>query len=423
MKKLLITLFILPIWMFAQEDGDGDKKDEISVDLLRSPSSPAFTVLGLQTTDIERPTNPTDLAVSLRTSSENFTAFPNSYSLEFAPGWVFGGNNITYDDFDSDDIVDNLIQNTVLSFAINTKEENDSISTTQVALGVKFSLLRGCIDSEYGLKRDNRIKLDNSLNKILDFLAKSNEEAEEEAKNDEAYLRLEGQIASLVDSIRQETDDTEKEILKIELRALQQQKSNFVAKYISEKLAESETMEQERKELQELAEQVKFEREGFKLDLSLAASWNFEQQNINNGKLFNYGGWLTGAYDLNPDSKKTNLSILGTARMLLSPDEEYTVNATMMTDDLLRFDVGGRVILGALERKLSISAEGLYRTVLNNDNIDDTHRLVFNLEYEVSKNRLLTLSLGRDFDGNFNSDGNLIAFLNLVVGIGSKRPF
>lgn len=70
-----------------------------------------------------------------------------------------------------------------------------------------------------------------------------------------------------------------------------------------------------------------------------------------------------------------------------------------------------------------MSAEGIYRSVLNNDLIDDTHRLVFNLEYQVAKNRLLTHSLGRDFDGNFNSDGNLVTFLNLVMGIGSKRPF
>ncbi|MFZ1694551.1 MAG: hypothetical protein WAT74_15245, partial [Flavobacteriales bacterium] len=49
-------------------------------------------------------------------------------------------------------------------------------------------------------------------------------------------------------------------------------------------------------------------------------------------------------------------------------------------------------------------------------------RMVLNAQYAFMPNRLLTFSFGRDFDGAVTKDGNLIAALNLLVGLGNKRP-
>ena len=50
-------------------------------------------------------------------------------------------------------------------------------------------------------------------------------------------------------------------------------------------------------------------------------------------------------------------------------------------------------------------------------------RFTLNLGYEIFKNKLVTFNLGKDFDKNFETGGNLIATLNLILGFGSMRPF
>src|SRR5215831_1880299 len=53
------------------------------------PDVPAFTILGVSPTQIERPTNPTALAVSLLSSTSSDTNFiPNNYALQVAPYWL-----------------------------------------------------------------------------------------------------------------------------------------------------------------------------------------------------------------------------------------------------------------------------------------------------------------------------------------------
>lgn len=45
----------------------------------------------------------------------------------------------------------------------------------------------------------------------------------------------------------------------------------------------------------------------------------------------------------------------------------------------------------------------------------------FYLGYEFSPNKLVTLSISRDFEGNITKKGNLITALNLIIGLRSER--
>jgi len=44
-----------------------------------------------------------------------------------------------------------------------------------------------------------------------------------------------------------------------------------------------------------------------------------------------------------------------------------------------------------------------------------------NTSYDLGDNKIITFNLGRDFDGTVTKDGNLVAALNLVLGLGSVR--
>lgn len=73
--------------------------------------------------------------------------------------------------------------------------------------------------------------------------------------------------------------------------------------------------------------------------------------------------------------------------------------------------------------KFLFGGEIIYRSVLNPQGVAPAWRYIVNCDYQVKKNTHLTLTLGRDFDGTFNKDGNLIAALNLVFGLGNTLDF
>ncbi len=70
---------------------------ELSLDLLRTPSSPAFQILDVGVTKIERPYSPTDFMVSVNQASDNFTTIPLNYAIDISPFWLVKGETITYD--------------------------------------------------------------------------------------------------------------------------------------------------------------------------------------------------------------------------------------------------------------------------------------------------------------------------------------
>jgi len=53
--------------------------------------------------------------------------------------------------------------------------------------------------------------------------------------------------------------------------------------------------------------------------------------------------------------------------------------------------------------------------------LDPSWRLVLSTEYEVAKNRKVTFSFGRNFDGAISKGGNLIAAINFIAGFGGER--
>ena len=116
----------------------------IKLDLLRAPSSPAFNILGIANSDIERPTDVTSFALSLQEASNNFTTIPRSYGIQVAP-FLLGRKKFLLGDFDSSR------QAFKQSFIISTgfthqgpegSEDVDSLKTTKLGFGIKFSFVR-----------------------------------------------------------------------------------------------------------------------------------------------------------------------------------------------------------------------------------------------------------------------------------------
>ncbi|MBL7127988.1 MAG: hypothetical protein ISS16_03285 [Ignavibacteria bacterium] len=393
MKKILILLFVLVLLkiqtLVAQDS------TSLSLDLLRAPSSPAFQILEVSDVKIERPTTSTDLLLSIKQSTKNFSIVPENYSLDVTPFWLFGGEETTYKDFSSDkNILKNIIQTLGISFAtVTEKDTSKNEDFRKLAIGFKFSLFRGKISNEFATNQKE-------LNKKL--LMKWSDKMSSYKKNDIEYQMLSAEKKRFLYS-----DDTVKvklynHLLDLRLKELQK-------KYEDEK-------DKETKDIETKLEGIQLNRIGWKLDFACGLGLDFPTNDINLSYVNKYGFWLTGGYE-----SDKNIVCLAVARLLFSPGQ--TTNNTDSMTTLGSFDYGSRLIIEGF-KNFTFSGEILGRTFFKNNNTSSTETKFaysLGLSYEIFKNKLVTFNIGKDFDKNIETGGNLVAALNLILGFGTER--
>ncbi|WP_315820491.1 hypothetical protein [Paraflavitalea speifideaquila] len=93
MKKIITSLLFLTGMYSAAFTQLPNIDTTINLDLLKSPVSPAFNMLGIGTSAIERYTDFNAFRVSIQNATKNFTTIPNSYAFEIAPS-SWGPKNI-----------------------------------------------------------------------------------------------------------------------------------------------------------------------------------------------------------------------------------------------------------------------------------------------------------------------------------------
>ena len=93
-RKYYIVLFlgIVSISWTAQAQDDSFP----SFNSIRTPTSPAFVLLGIEPTAVERPNTPSALAVSILNRTQNLSVLPKDYALEFSPYWLLGHSELTW---------------------------------------------------------------------------------------------------------------------------------------------------------------------------------------------------------------------------------------------------------------------------------------------------------------------------------------
>ena len=126
-----------------------------------------------------------------------------------------------------------------------------------------------------------------------------------------------------------------------------------------------------------------------------------------NGERSRWGLWATAGWETKA------FSLLGLVR--------YIGRSTGL--DSSNVDVGARLSWDPKSR-FSLSVEGIRRTIIEEakdveDSISNSTRWAFTLDYKVAKNKTLSFTVGRNFDGT--PSGNVIAAANLVLGFGSTR--
>jgi len=405
MKRILTILFAAFLYALpAMTQVSTDTT--IRLDLLKSPASPAFNILGIAQSDIERPADLNAFALSVQNATNNFTSIPESYAFQIAP-FLMGKKKYSLNQFD-----DNR-QAFKQSFQLSAgythmgpkgKEQVDSLKTTKLGLGIKFSFIRPRWTTD---TRNKYTAVRTAQGKLIEERRNYEAKHPQYTKLKEKKQRL--QVLEMKTGLK-EAEQQEFNQLIVDIRKLEES----IGKDYEDVLPDGEAFAAARK----AATAFKTERAGFFLDFSGGMALDFPDNRFNNSNVYRAGMWLTGG----KENGNKGISSLFILRYLYNPTTLFAAPSGLLKGGKLStFDMGGRFLLDVSREKFLLSAEALYRSILGSSLADPSWRLVMNAEYDLGSNRKLTFAFGRDFDGTISKGGNLVAMINLIAGFGGDR--
>lgn len=386
---------------------DKAKDTSVKIDLLRAPSSPASNLLGMSASDIEKPTDVTAFMASLRNASNNFTAIPTNYAIEFAPFQLLNKTR----PLDSKSLVENtenFRRSFVVSLGLKNEDKNDSVAgskpKTQFGVGVKFAIIRQEIDDKSKQAFLNIWNFQRELNAQVSTLYKNYR------NTDSISMSIELRKKVLVQMVR----EGQLQVSEFELRTRELNELLDRRDAIYKDSLETVEVSLIKKKISEEVKKIKVERKGFNMDFAAGTVVNFLDNRFDNSNVFKIGSWLTGGWN----NTEKNSSLLFILRYLYNPKTSLA-DPDLNLENLHTLDFGGRLIFTAMEKKFLFSGEAIYRSILNDANATSSWKLIVNAEYEIGINQKLTFSFGRNFDGTSYKSGNVIAALNLLFGFGT----
>jgi hypothetical protein len=425
-KKLLITCIGL---LLIQTVCRAQDTTGVDLDILKAPCSPASNLLGFAVSDVEKPTDVSAFMISLQSSTASYTKLPSNYAVDIAPFLLFRTKtDFTTHGLNSTKFADYFKQTLVISFAISNPDSSTngfSSNNTYAGVGFKFSLLRPQYSNEDAAVLDRIHSIHSEVNDyLIDEVAKA-----EQYDTTHANLLLRQQL--LFDQERAKLlainfNDTVKAALAFanelmdsttQVWAVTNQLQQLVSSYQTNAMANPAFKDAQLRVLDAEVKKFTGTRVGWNWDVAGGISAAFVNRQFDNSRVFNGGLWTTFGY-----SASDGNSFLFLARWLYNPDRVYALeNAQNVMGNISTIDAGARYIYSKPGSKFAASVEAIYRSILTQNTIDPSWRLVLNADYSIGKNQKINFSFGRNFDGTISKGGNLIAALTLLAGFGNKR--
>ncbi|HEX3766588.1 MAG TPA: hypothetical protein VHW23_48170 [Kofleriaceae bacterium] len=331
--------------------------DDVSdVDKLRTPSSPAFVILGVSPTEIQHPTTPTDVAIALGglVRGGDLTV-PQNAAIEIAPYWLVPHRKLTFEGYRDEKLLRPL-RTLSLSIATVQSQRTDSSNPAapvmhtdaDIGLGFRTMLLQwGAEDACTASIKKNTAIISQGM----------------------VFTDAEMREAAGAGNLGSETRD--KQIAEINAR----------------KKAALEAAISNRKQLQsskDICGPLAASTTGFSLDLAGALDLRALDSKLTQAdtSLAGYGLWTTLSYDA------SDFSAIAVARIRSQQDA-----GTMTTGKLL--DGGLR---GIFKRNTyALSAEGLIRRDLSNGAHATTYKVDLGVEYKMTDVTWLSITFGKGF--------------------------
>jgi hypothetical protein len=147
--------------------------DDAALDDLRTPASPAFVLLGIEPSSVERPGTPKAFAVNLASAFEQGNSLPEDYAIEIAPYWLTSHPKLTFDEYYNAGIGRSFLQTLSFSLATSGAANEGDEAGTRTGIGLRALPLAGKPNS-------NLAELRSQLAEVQDKIFDTDDEAEEE---------------------------------------------------------------------------------------------------------------------------------------------------------------------------------------------------------------------------------------------------
>ena len=396
MRHIAISITVSLGLLFAGEHCSAQSSDTLpKFNTLRTPVSPAFTILGIAPTEIERPQTPSEFTASLLKATSDFTELPTDYSVEVSPYWMRSRRLLTWRTDTTRSILESIQRTLTLSIAAAQVGDSEN-SATGLGAGVRFSLFSGDMSDE---SQKALVAAEKLLRKNASLFYEATAQARSAADE------------KLVADLRRASDTPDPDVRKSQLEAARSEHKAAV-----ELINNTAMQEFEHNEVQNVA----LQRTGFFLDAALASAWHFGRNDLDSGRWRGYSFWLTPAYET------LNLSLVGVGRFTSSRNDSLLITdgdslrpsdttEVMYNDGVI--DVGARAVYAA--GKYALSAEFILRSYVSGAERDSQLRLAVIVDYELQDGLWLTGAFGKNFDDA--PGGNLLAKAGLSINLARKR--
>lgn len=341
------------------------QKVDISIDDLRTPASPAFVLLGVAPTAVERPVTPRALGLSLLSAfEETGGGVPRNFSIEVAPYWLTPHPELNYDKFDEAGFLQSLKQTFSVSFATKSPVDRDSETAADEVAEAE--------PARFGLSARASWTL---------------------GKRSSAAQAAIDQLINSLQAIANEPPPADATAQ--ELRQLAKEKAERATK----------TTASLSKNVRQAARQGRVV-----VDVAAAMSGRFEEDKFDDRRHEKTAFWVTPSYrldraaDKNLSARPASVDFVGVLRYL----DDRTSN------EGAALDFGARVVWE--NDLLAISGEHLRRTNVE----DDSERTAVVIEFKLNDDIYLTGTLGEDFKSADDNDGNLLALFGINFNVGRK---
>jgi hypothetical protein len=408
MKLNLLVLILLIAFTTSKIFSQSGVNDIGSLKKLELTSSPAYILLGIQPTNITRPSTPRDFSVGIQSANVNGVLQPG-FAMEANP-FVWGQDQ-SKNSFKSLGYFDNNIFNSMLknfSISLATSATDTTIfgeleKGTGLGFGFRTTVVPGTI---------NRKVLDLYLswaksNILVEFLNNVKFQVSRLPSNSkippQVFLDSERSAIQFMKTWDDIPDYIKKEVNKEVLGY----SNNFFRTYTKEELLQIVDLEIESlinsygkdadaiKDVKELP----FAREGFILELAYSGVYHLQNNVWDNAVYAKSGLWLTPSYRLDFSKKNSkgcpvfqSIDFLGIARYLWNDE---------LVDKSNFFDAGFKLQYN--REKLSASLEGIYRyaSTLPEGVISNwTNSWIANVNYLITEDISVRFSFGSKFNGN-----------------------
>jgi hypothetical protein len=347
---------------------------------VRTPVSPAFVLLGIAPTSVERPNTPSDFAVSILNRTAALTGLPRDVALEISPYWLVRHPTLKWESDTTRSPLTSLARTATVSVA-TAELGTDASPATGLAVAFRASIASGRLSREtIDRLRQVEASLGGESAVIEGLIGSARAAADSLMRSERAEARARGDTASARAAVAR--FNATKEMLIAEARM----SPMYLAAVDS---------------TEALLSGLAANRQGLVLELAAGAVWSAPGGAVDSARVSRWGAWLTAGY------QSPSWSFVAVNRFLTA--------VTDTASDVL--DVGLRLI--HTERRWAVSGEAVFRAFTGSGGPPNQHRIAGILDYAIGEGLWVTATVGRDFDPA--ASGSLLAQLGISFGLSGQR--